>query len=286
MPPVICPTPRATLTFSDLDSLLCDGTVPGALADVQINFMNAAGFVPEIQFTQDSVQVSLAKEVTRWAPGDFIELQLDFEADCPVENISSRRSGWVPNVGSLQAGELPLGDLYTFQCPEGGTVSVAIDTKDDLDVGESHLDPVLEIYDAGGNLVAIGDDEEECTYPPVCGFGCPSAQDVECGAGGLFSLVVRDFGTANKSAEHCREGGGYELALKTLSTPGLADLGGGAPRELPAWLTQQGFPTQAPGLDDENVPTSVPGFFEGLTQVLEGSQGLIQKIEEYQESAF
>jgi hypothetical protein len=72
----------------------------------------------------------------------------------------------VPNVGQLNVeGEQPLGDLWTFKCPKGGTVNVSVDTKDDTDAAQSDIDPVLLVVDGAGNLLAIGDDDVDCTYP-------------------------------------------------------------------------------------------------------------------------
>ena len=85
------------------------------------------------------------------------------------------RSNWVPNVGNLnfEAGEQPLGDLWTFRCPAGATVGLSVDTKDDTDLGLSDIDPVLLVVDPSGNLVAFADDEIDCTYLPICGFALP-----------------------------------------------------------------------------------------------------------------
>jgi hypothetical protein len=74
-------------------------------------------------------------------------------AQASAEPIS--RSNWVPNVGQLNVeGEQPLGDLWTFRCPEGGTVNVSVDTKDDTDAAQSDIDPVLLVVDGAGNLLA------------------------------------------------------------------------------------------------------------------------------------
>src|SRR5437899_7942423 len=127
------------------------------------------------------------------------------------------RSNHVPNVGALATGEQPLGDMWTFNCPPGGYVVASVDTKDDTDLGTSTLDPILELLDGNGAEIADGDDENTCTYAPVCGFRCPQLRDfasprsthVACGDGGpsgLHSLIVRDFGVSG-----CNGGGGYEL---------------------------------------------------------------------------
>jgi hypothetical protein len=161
----------------------------------------------------------------------------------------------VPNVGVLTDDEQPLGDLWTFQCPLGGTVSARVDTKDDRDTGEANLDPILEVLDGAGSLLAFADDEVECTYPPVCGFQCPQVKDVPCGEANPHSLLVRDFG-----ASGCATGGGYELTVTVFDQKGhqiaeqKVQLGGGATRHVPDWAVEEGKAPVGPALDDENVP--------------------------------
>ena len=171
-----------------------------------------------------------------------------------------KRSNWVPNVGNLEAGEQPLGDLWTFRCPAGATVGLSVDTKDDTDVGNSLIDPVLLVVDPSGNLVAFADDEYVCTYLPVCPFNCPSAQGIPCGKGGTYSVVVRDYG-----ASDCVGGGGYELTLTVAGgasgrEPGPS-LGGGPERHVPPWAVALGKAPVGPALDDEDVPDGLE-FFE------------------------
>ena len=172
-----------------------------------------------------------------------------------------RRSNRVPNVGSLAAGEQPLGDLWTFRCPQGGSVRVAVDTKDDTDDGGSAIDPVLVVFDGQGNVIGFGDDEDECSYRPLCGFRCPSVR-ADCGLRGRHSIVVRDFGVADRPEPACQEGGGYELSVEVLDA-GRQPLSeqevklGGGPRKvrsLPAWLRDAGSAPAGPALDDEAVP--------------------------------
>src|SRR3989442_14201262 len=102
----------------------------------------------------------------------------------------TKRSNPGPNVGELASGEQPLGDMWTFNCPAGGSVVASVDTKDDTDLGTATMDPILELLDGNGIEIANGDDENTCTYPPVCGFACPQLTDsqgntrVACGDGG------------------------------------------------------------------------------------------------------
>ena len=75
-----------------------------------------------------------------------------------------RRSNWVPNVGLLDFGgddfnsgraEQPLGDMWTFRCPSGGTVSASVDTKDDTDEFTADIGPVLLVIDGSGHLLVL-----------------------------------------------------------------------------------------------------------------------------------
>jgi len=182
----------------------------------------------------------------------------------------TKRSNHVPNVGELASGEQPLGDMWTFNCPAGGSVVASVDTKDDTDLGTSTLDPILELLDGNGVEIADGDDENTCTYRPVCGFACPQLHDfngnrrVACGDGGpsgLHSLIVRDFGTAG--VPHCN-GGGYELKVDVFDASGnqlsqeQVGLGGGPSRGVPDWAVDEGKAPFGPALDDENVPLRSP----------------------------
>lgn len=172
----------------------------------------------------------------------------------------ARRSGWVPNVGQLALGERPLGDLWTFKCAKGMTVSISVDTKDDRDDGTSCLDPSVQLVDPDGMLIATGDDEMPCTYEQVCGMSCPSISNAPCGKG-LHSIIVRDAGTIvtmDSSLQQCAKGGGYELVVEVKDASGhvvpeaMLNLGGGPSRALPKWATDRKQP--GPALDDENVP--------------------------------
>ena len=259
----------ASFTFDDLDCLVCDGTVEGVLSGVTITYVNASGFVPTATFTDHSVTVSIASGTTRWNPGEYIELHLEFDGMCPPGTEISHRSGWVPNVGVLEPGEYPLGDLYVFRCSPGGTFNVRIDTKDDLDSAESCLDPVLEAFNVAGDLVALGDDDFACTYPPLCGHSCPLVAGVSCGNGGPFSLVVRDYGTSSNTGESCDKGGGYELELEVFDASGqpvsvdqVAIGLGGSLRAVPSWARNLGFTRRSANLDDENVPSYLVLPFE------------------------
>ena len=171
------------------------------------------------------------------------------------------RSNWVPNVGQLNIpGEQPLGDLWTFKCPKGGSVTAFVETKDDTDLAQSDIDPVLVVVDGQGNVLASGDDDFACFYPPVCGFQCPRVDNVACGKDGKHSIIVRDFGAAGTPS--CQEGGGYNLTVEVFDSSvsqlseRRVDLGGGPKRDVPKYALEFGKAPTGPALDDEDVPGS------------------------------
>jgi hypothetical protein len=208
------------------------------------------------------------------------------------------RSNWIPNVGQLNfdEGEQPLGDLWTFKCPEGGTVNVSVDTKDDTEAAESEIDPVLLVVDGVGNLLAFADDDVDCTYPPVCGFACPSVTALACGSqgddhnensdrsdrnddsDGEHSLIVRDFGALG-----CTDGGGYNLVVEVFKADGSqlserrVELGGGPKRDVPKYALELGKAPTGPALDDEDVPQGLEFFDSGLNQSAASPDALLQK---------
>ena len=214
-------------------------------------------------------------QVTRWAVAFVLFTPLVATVpQASAEPIS--RSNWVPNVGLLNVeGEQPLGDLWTFKCPKGGTVKVSVDTKDDTDNAQSDIDPVLLVVDVAGNLLAFADDNAACTYPPVCGFACPSVEALACGNDGdsdgdrdgdrdggrhgsdrkRHSIIVRDFGGSG-----CVGGGGYGLVVEVFTADGSqlserrVNLGGGPRRRVPKYALDLGKAPVGPALDDEDVP--------------------------------
>ncbi len=149
---------------------------------------------------------------------------------------------------------------------------MSVDTKDDTDNGEADIDPVLLVVDGAGNLLAFADDEVDCTYPPVCGFFCPSVTEVACGSAGRrhggdddddeepHSIIVRDFGTATQTGTACQEGGGYNLVVEVFKADGRqlserrVELGGGPDRDVPRYALDLGKAPTGPALDDEDVP--------------------------------
>jgi hypothetical protein len=206
-------------------------------------------------------------------------------SEASAEPIS--RSNWVPNVGQLNVeGEQPLGDLWTFKCPKGGTVNVSVDTKDATDAASSDIDPVLLVVDGAGNLLAFADDDVDCTYPPVCGFFCPSVSALACGGGGEHSehsIIVRDFGAADATGTPCQEGGGYNLIVEVFTQDGRqlserrVELGGGPERDVPKYALKLAKAPTGPALDDEDVPQGFEFFDSGLNRSAASPEALRQK---------
>ena len=169
------------------------------------------------------------------------------------------RDNWVPNAGDRTLeGEQLLGDLWTFRCPKGASVSISADTKDDTDEGEADIRPVLILLDGAGNIIASsGENDVNCTYTPVCGGACPVIREVECGSGEKHSIIVRDDGPSTTTDRLCQEGGGYTLTVEVVDAHGrqtVVDLGGGARRRVPSWALDAGAAPVGPALDDEAVP--------------------------------
>jgi hypothetical protein len=228
-------------------------------------------------------------KVTRWTIASVLFAPLVATVpQASAEPIS--RSNWVPNVGQLNVeGEQPLGDLWTFKCPKGATVNVSVDTKDDTDRAQSDIDPVLRVVDGAGNLLAFADDDVECTYPPVCGFACPSVSAVACGNDGdsddrePHSIIVRDFGPAFIADTPCREGGGYSLVVEVFGADGhqlsekKVDLGGGPERKVPKYALELGKAPTGPALDDEDVPQDLEFFDSGSNRGGASSDDLREK---------
>ncbi|HEY7533500.1 MAG TPA: hypothetical protein VH681_12070 [Nitrospiraceae bacterium] len=173
------------------------------------------------------------------------------------------RSGWVPTVGSFT-----FGDMWFFNCPANGTVTVGINSYDDTGDGNSNLDPVIEVRDKDGNLLVdqfgdpfagLADDTFECFFPSICGTGCPAIFDVPCGKGNPHSIAV--YSLASSVSEGCVGGGGYFLFLSAQDKKGKdvpekkLGLGGGANSKLPKWVEDQdGIDKAGPALDDELIP--------------------------------
>jgi hypothetical protein len=169
------------------------------------------------------------------------------------------------------------------QLPKGGTVNVSVDTKDDTDSAQSDIDPVLLVVDGAGNLLAFADDNADCTYPPVCGFACPSVTAVACGSDHRHSVIVRDFGAADATGTPCQEGGGYNLVVEAFRANGhqlserQLDLGGGPKRDVPKYALDLGKAPTGPALDDEDVPHGLEFMDSGSNRSAASSDDLLEK---------
>lgn len=170
------------------------------------------------------------------------------------------RTNYIPS-GDYSEGV--VGDLWTFTCPSGGWVSVALDTRNDNGDGTSNLNPSFEIVDKKGNLIADSDDDMACTYDPACGYSCPQVVDVACGSGNPHTLAVYSVpsnpGNTANPPMLCVGGGGYDLMMSAIKRNGVPvkekalKLGGSARRTVPKWAGGTG--KQGPALDDEGVPS-------------------------------
>jgi hypothetical protein len=180
-------------------------------------------------------------------------------------------------------------ETYGRSIALGGTGSVSVDTKDDTDNAQSDIDPILLVVDGAGNLLGIADDDTACTYPPVCGFACPSVT-VTCGSDGArhdsrkpHSIIVRDFGAADATGTPCQEGGGYNLVVEVFKADGSqlserrVDLGGGPKRDVPKYALDLGKAPTGPALDDEDVPQGLEFFDSGSNQSAASSDALREK---------
>jgi len=150
------------------------------------------------------------------------------------------RYGFVPDDGAHL-----IGDLWTFVCPKGATVSVTLERATSND-----LDPEFEIVDAEGTVLAGGDEEIPCVVSSAaCSYQCARQLGVPCGSGNPHSIRVRD--------NFCN-GGSYELSVEAEKNgealPAKAlKLGGGAKRRVPKFLDPAGLLREGPALDDEAV---------------------------------
>ena len=156
-----------------------------------------------------------------------------------------RATIWWSLRGGADDGPHLLGDLWTFVCPKGGTVSVTLQRYT-----QSDLDPEFEILDAEGNVLAGGDEEIACSVSSAsCSYLCAQELAVPCGSGNPHSIRVRD--------NFCT-GGSYELSVEAekngQALPAKAlKLGGGAKRRVPKFLDPDGLLREGPALDDEAV---------------------------------
>lgn len=169
------------------------------------------------------------------------------------------RSNWIPSGGYSEGA---IGDLWTFNCPPKGSVSIWVDTVDDTGNEQSNVDPSIEVVDRLGHLVALANNNASCTNTPVCASSpspCARVLRAVCGTGNPHSIVVY-----STPSTICTGGGGYKLWVATKTrlgklTPSSAiRLGGGTMRVTPIWARD--IPRIPPALDNEGVPSfAFPG---------------------------
>lgn len=169
------------------------------------------------------------------------------------------RTNYIPS-GDYSQGI--VGDLWRFTCPPGGSVSLAVDTKNDNGNGTSNLNLRFEIADQRGNLLALGDEDMDCSYDSVCGYVCPQVVDLACGLGNPHTIVIYSYpsnASNTLTGQLCTGGGGYDLIVSAVNRKGVnvtetgLALGGSAKRFKPTWAG--GVGVQGPALDDEGVPS-------------------------------
>jgi len=169
------------------------------------------------------------------------------------------RSNWIPSGGYSDGA---IGDLWTFNCPPTGSVSIWVDTIDDTGTGQSNVDPAIEVVDRLGHLVALANNNASCTNTPACASSpspCARVLGAACGTGNPHSLVVY-----STPSTICAGGGGYKLWVATATRLGRVSpssaigLGGGTQPIAPTWAAD--IAKIPPAFDNEGVPSfALPG---------------------------
>ena len=118
----------------------------------------------------------------------------------------------VPSADTAHPSGLILGDEWSFVGRAGDVISIDVDTRDDRYEGTALLDPKLEVRRPDGSSAVSGDDEAECSRPPVCGYACPRVRNFSLDQTGRWTIIVRDFGGASQTGVFCT-GGGYNLTV-------------------------------------------------------------------------
>ena len=182
------------------------------------------------------------------------------------------RWNWVPSGNSF----LALGDLWTFNCPAKGTVTVWANTWDDTGTGSSNLDLAIEVRDKTGALLVdqfgspfggLGDEQFPCAVTSACGYWCPQVSEIPCGKGNPHTIAVYSYPSAESNAltgVACVGGGSYELVVSAQDKKGKdvsaknIKLGGSANRKVPTWGGEM-IDKMGPALNDEFIPAFYGG---------------------------
>ena len=190
----------------------------------------------------------------------------------------TREESLPPQLYAPASGD-SISDLWTFQCPAGGSARIKVDTVPvSGGATSSPLDPIFRVYlDTWPAIVASGDDEVSCTVAPVCGFSCPERL-IDCLSGGEYTVLVFTSGAVSGT---CGAAWGvYRIEIEVfdaLAGGGLSlpaekvKLGGQEPRRGFAW----GFIPAGPAADDvhfwhtstpDPAGSATPGFGTSVKQ--------------------
>ena len=112
------------------------------------------------------------------------------------------------------------------------TVTPAADINIDIDLCSSSFDTKLYIYDATLNLIACNDDAH---FSPPCFTYSSKLEDVPLQAGATYYIIIDGYGSAADA---------YQMDITTFE---------------PCVIT---FPTPGPGVQSENEPPLVDGYFD------------------------
>lgn len=154
------------------------------------------------------------------------------------------RTNWIP-------ASTGMGDLWTFQCPAGGTVAIQVQNRPDAYMGGgSPLDFYFQMIDPDGNVVGAGDDEVACLVQPSC-FGCPRQAALPCTAAGTYSIWVSSYNNCSSG----NSAAGYQLAVEVRDANANAlaaakvRLGGGPRSKVPKWHSSSSEPAINDGVN-------------------------------------
>lgn len=105
-------------------------------------------------------------------------------------------------------------DVWTFNCPAGGSAEIKVDTVSMAANGMSPLNPAVLVY-RGNTPLGVGDEEMNCSATPDCPNLCVDLT-VACAAEGEHNILV-----FNKSGDNAcgKATGTYKLLLEVFEGP-------------------------------------------------------------------